>query len=208
MGRITSFTCYLHFLWCNKGDSWFSGMQVHVADPRWVLHPPALPSPSPQICSQSIHHIYSCLWLPQYRCRNLHLALLNFRMFAWANQPVRVPLDVIPSFQYVNSTAQLDVPLFQSSKTTPGCYSCSNVISNFIHQFPQDPWMQLIRSHECVCPSILHTDLPLCWNLISLISLVFVTDFSLISLEVDGATSQLLVKAMNSYFLGSSKLSS
>jgi len=54
----------------------------------------------------SLPSLYLCLGLPQPICRTLHLALFSFMMFPLL-QPVKVPLDGIPSLQCVNCTTQL-----------------------------------------------------------------------------------------------------
>ncbi|PKU42524.1 rna-directed dna polymerase from mobile element jockey-like [Limosa lapponica baueri] len=47
----------------------------------------------------------------KYRCRTLHLALLNLMNFTQARflSPVQIPLDGILSLRHVNHTTQLDV---------------------------------------------------------------------------------------------------
>lgn len=59
--------------------------------------------PTGLLLIHSLSSLYSCLGLPQPRCRTLHLALLN-HVFSWVPplKSVKVPLDFIPSLQHVS----------------------------------------------------------------------------------------------------------
>lgn len=74
---------------CTPGNTWSSGLRVHVAKSRPAFHAPAAPSPPLQDCSQvdptSCRGLYWYQGLPWPRRMILHLALLKLIRFIWAH---------------------------------------------------------------------------------------------------------------------------
>jgi len=80
-------TCWTHCFGCSPGYGWSSGLRVHIVGSCPAFHPPVLPSPSRQGCSQSLHPP-ACIdtgGCPNSGAGPLHLTLLNLMRFTWAH---------------------------------------------------------------------------------------------------------------------------
>lgn len=98
-------TCWSCLTWCSQGPVGFLGCRHTLLAHFHIFKRWCSPSPSPQGCSQSIHHsvctyIGYCIDPGAGPCAQPHWTS-SFSLL----QPVTLPVDVIPSLQHINCSA-------------------------------------------------------------------------------------------------------